>query len=77
MIMIYFHCIRATQDYEWRPWFVIDDYLERNEPQSVQEQGFKSSIVDSTTDHSCKNNLILYRMISVNEIMQRNVPRRE
>jgi len=49
-----FHYIRTVQD-EWRPWYVIHESLERNEPQSSHEQRSKSSIDDLTTDDFCKN----------------------
>ncbi|XP_071558787.1 uncharacterized protein [Temnothorax nylanderi] len=35
-------------NYEWQPWYMMHDYLERNEPQS-SEQGSKSSIADLAT----------------------------
>ncbi|XP_077255947.1 uncharacterized protein LOC143893934 isoform X2 [Temnothorax americanus] len=44
-------------NYEWQPWYMMHDYLERNEPQST-EQGSKSSIADLATDDSCKNNTL-------------------
>ncbi|XP_072754120.1 uncharacterized protein [Anoplolepis gracilipes] len=42
-------------DYEWRPWFMIHDYLERNKPQSVRKRELKSSVVESATDNSYQN----------------------
>ncbi|XP_028047273.2 uncharacterized protein LOC105831204, partial [Monomorium pharaonis] len=42
-------------DYEWKPWYVIHDYPERNEPQSSHERGSKSRIADLATDDLCKN----------------------
>ncbi|KAL0132820.1 hypothetical protein PUN28_000496 [Cardiocondyla obscurior] len=35
---------------EWRPWYIIYDYLEQNEPQSIRKRRFKSSIDDDATD---------------------------
>ncbi|XP_070522378.1 uncharacterized protein [Cardiocondyla obscurior] len=40
---------------EWRPWYIIYDYLEQNEPQSIRKRRFKSSIDDDATDDFCKN----------------------
>ncbi|XP_070155151.1 uncharacterized protein [Polyergus mexicanus] len=43
-------------DYGQRLRFMIHDYLKRYESQSTHKQEFKSNVVDSAIDHSCKNN---------------------
>ncbi|XP_067215808.1 uncharacterized protein [Linepithema humile] len=42
-------------NYDWQPWFMIHDYLERNEPQSVDQEKFQSSVDDSQKKLQNKN----------------------
>ncbi|XP_011867254.1 PREDICTED: uncharacterized protein LOC105561673 isoform X2 [Vollenhovia emeryi] len=46
-------------NHEWRPWYVIHDYLERNDqPQPSRGQGSESSIVDLATDDFYRNDTL-------------------